>query len=351
MIGERLKMARAMAGLTMRELADQARVSHQAIGKYEKGTATPTSPVLIRLSKALGVRLEFLMRPKVVELSDIQFRKKKSVPKKELGALEATVRDRIERYVMAESFFPGEKKARLPHYELTDIEEAEEKARQWRRDWKLGWDPIENIVETAESHGIKVVLVDAAEGFEGLAVWIDDEIPCIVANTNQSECRFRLTVAHEMGHVVVKGIEDWPEKEQERVAYRLGAALLVPDEVVYAELGKKRRALDLVELVTLKEIYGLSIAAWIVRAAQLNIITDAVKAHLFRRLGKLGWRKAEPGDELTQERSYRFVRLLLRAVTEDCISEERAAEIYGESLDAFRRKVTEGRLHVACPDH
>jgi len=35
-------------------------ISHQAIGKYEKGTATPSSHVLIRLAKALGVRTEFL---------------------------------------------------------------------------------------------------------------------------------------------------------------------------------------------------------------------------------------------------------------------------------------------------
>jgi Zn-dependent peptidase ImmA (M78 family) len=351
MIGERLKMARAMAGLTMRDLAQRARVSHQAIGKYEKGTATPSSQVLIRLSKALGVRMEFLMRPKVVELSEVEFRKKKSAPRKNLAAIEATVRDRIERYALAESFFPEENQPRLTHYELTDVEDAEDKAKAWRKAWKLGWDPIENLVETAEAHGIKVVLIDAPEGFDGLAVWIDEEIPCLVVNDNLSECRFRLTFAHEMGHIVASGIEDWPEKRQEDAAFRLGAAFLVPDETAYAELGEKRRTLDWAELITLKQVYGLSIQAWIVRAAQLGIISEAAKAQLFRRLGKRGWRKEEPGDKQTQERSYRFARLLLRAVTEDCISEERAAEIYGESLDAFRRKVTEGRLNAACPDH
>lgn len=351
MMGERLKMARGMAGLTMRELAERAGISHQAVGKYEKGAAMPSSQVLIRLAKALDVRVEFLLRPETVKLSDVKFRKKKTVARREIGAIEAHVRDRLERYLIAERLCSEKERLRPGKYGLESAEDAEEKAKQWRRDWKLGWDPIENLVETAEAHGIKVVLVDAPKGFDGLAVHVEGKIPCLVVNQNLSECRFRLTFAHEMGHIVAEGVHDWPGPEQERAVFRLGAAFLVPDEAVYRELGRKRRSLDWAELLTLKEVYGLSMQAWIMRAWQLGVISDPVKERMFRSMSQHGWRKIEPGDRPTRERSYRFARLLLRAVTEDCVSEERAAEIYGESLDMFRRSVIEGRLHAARAHH
>ncbi len=348
MIGERLKMARAMAGLTMRELAAQADISHQAVGKYEKGTATPSSRVLIQLAKALHVRIEFLLRPQVVNLTDVRFRKKKGVPKKQWRTIEAEVRDKLERYFIADGFCRERPQPPPSKYTLESVEDAEEKAKRWRKDWDLGSDPIDNLVETAEAHGIKVVLVKAPKGFDGLAIWVGGTVPCLVVNVSLSECRFRLTFAHEMGHIVSEGADNWPERKQEAAAYRLGAAFLVPDDTVRAELGATRHSLDWAELLTLKKKYGLSMAAWIMRASQLGVISDAVKERLFRQMGQLGWRQQEPGDVPTRERSDRFARLLLRAVSEDCISEERAAEIYGESLDAFRRRVIENQPDAAC---
>jgi len=350
MVGERIKMARAMAQLTMRELASRAGVSHQAIGKYEKGTATPSSKVLIRLSKALNVGVEFLMRPRTVELSEIKFRKKKSGAK-ELAAIRAEVRDRIERYMLVERLFPERRKETLRRYELSSDEDAEVKAKQWRRAWCLGLDPIDNLVETAEAHGIKVVILSVPERYDGCAVWIEAEIPCLFLNQNVSECRFRLTLAHEMGHLVAKMPKGWSEKRQESAAFRLGAAFLVPDEVVFDELGHTRRTLDLAELLALKQIYGLSVQAWIKRARQLDVISETAEARLFRDIGRLRWRKTEPGDEPTSERSYRFGRLLLRAVTEQYISTERAEELGGRPLEELRAEMPGYREDAARPDH
>ena len=57
MIGERLKLARAAAGLSLRDL--EARldglVTAQAIGKYERDEMMPSSTVLIALARALKV--------------------------------------------------------------------------------------------------------------------------------------------------------------------------------------------------------------------------------------------------------------------------------------------------------
>jgi transcriptional regulator with XRE-family HTH domain len=62
-IGERLKMARQMAGMSQRDLAEAANVSAMAISKYERDLMTPGSNVLLRLGRALDVRTGFFLRP------------------------------------------------------------------------------------------------------------------------------------------------------------------------------------------------------------------------------------------------------------------------------------------------
>lgn len=63
MIGSRLKLARAAAGVSLRAL--EARlgglVTAQAIGKYERDAMMPSSPVLIALAAALDVTEEHLL--------------------------------------------------------------------------------------------------------------------------------------------------------------------------------------------------------------------------------------------------------------------------------------------------
>ncbi|NPV30275.1 MAG: helix-turn-helix transcriptional regulator, partial [Firmicutes bacterium] len=58
MVGERLRLARRAAGLSLRELANRVGVSPQAISKYERGLDIPSSGVLLRLAEALGVKVE-----------------------------------------------------------------------------------------------------------------------------------------------------------------------------------------------------------------------------------------------------------------------------------------------------
>jgi transcriptional regulator with XRE-family HTH domain len=55
MFGERLRLARKRAGLSLRELADRlgGEVSAQAISKYENGMMFPSSSVLVALGNAL----------------------------------------------------------------------------------------------------------------------------------------------------------------------------------------------------------------------------------------------------------------------------------------------------------
>ena len=97
-IGERLKSVRLQAGLSLRDFAEKVGVSAQAVSKYERGMDTPSSPVLIRLAKALSVRVEYLLRPINITLSQPQYRRRAALSKNNENEIQARVQDWLERY-------------------------------------------------------------------------------------------------------------------------------------------------------------------------------------------------------------------------------------------------------------
>lgn len=55
MFGERLKQARIARGMTQRDLAKKIFVSHQALGKWERGEATPNPETIVLLAQVLEI--------------------------------------------------------------------------------------------------------------------------------------------------------------------------------------------------------------------------------------------------------------------------------------------------------
>jgi XRE family transcriptional regulator of biofilm formation len=61
MIGERLRRLRTKRGLSVRQLARLAEVPHETISRVENNQQQyPSLPVAMRLSRALGVTLDYL---------------------------------------------------------------------------------------------------------------------------------------------------------------------------------------------------------------------------------------------------------------------------------------------------
>lgn len=58
---ERLKELRIEKGLTQLALANETGLSQSAIASWEKGTRTPTAPVIITLSRYFGVSSDYLL--------------------------------------------------------------------------------------------------------------------------------------------------------------------------------------------------------------------------------------------------------------------------------------------------
>ena len=62
-LNERLAQLRKEHGLSQNDLADQLKVSRQAVSRWEQGLAMPSSDNLIYLSKLYGITLDELIYP------------------------------------------------------------------------------------------------------------------------------------------------------------------------------------------------------------------------------------------------------------------------------------------------
>ncbi len=335
-LGERLRSARRRKGLSLRNLAVKVKVSAQAISKYERNLDTPSSPVLIRLSRALGVSIERLLRPHKVSLSDVSYRRHKSrLSKTELEKIREHVLDWLERYLSIEEIVGGQPKFELQKISVAieTIEDAEYAAEKLRRLWHLGEDPIPHLISTCQVHGIRVGLVEAPVAFDAMAFIANDSIPVIVVNRNLPGDRQRLSIAHELGHLVIQLPSDWPEKEVEKAAFRFAGAFLMPKEQVFRELGRQRSRLDYwEELYLLKHRYGLSMQAIVRRAYDLGVIKKHVYESICKFFRRQGWHQKEPGLAYPPEQTERFEQLVFRALNEGLISRRRAEELLGKPL-------------------
>jgi len=337
MIGARLKLARAAAGLSLRELEHglQGLVTAQAIGKYERDEMMPSSSVLIALARALEVSEEYLLNPAEIDLVGVEFRKKKLTSARETAEVQARILSEVERYLEVEQIlavhtpevFPAKVRPRVK-----SVEEVDAAAKELRKRWHLGDDAIPNLCEFLEEKGIKICAIALPDNVSGVQATVKSAdgagLPVIVVNANDPGERQRFTVAHELGHLYL----DIPKQvNPEPLCHRFAGAFLVPGQMLRREVGNYRHAISLRELFQLKQLFGVSAQAIAYRCKDLGIINQPTFSGVFKVFGIKGWRRKEP-NALPKERPSRFERLCIRALAEDVISEAKASELLRKTV-------------------
>ena len=333
MISERLRQARLMRGVTQQQVVDRladlgVTLTKAGLSKYERGGSVPSASLLLKLSKSLGVPPRYVLEEPQITIEWMAFRKHLCVPKKKQEQIKALAGMKAERQVwLQEKLFPDTAEELPPPTKTKNPEEAEQMAERLRSAWGISDNPIESLTETLEDRGC--VVVEYAEGdqdFDGLCGIISKRFGVVVTNTNVPDDRRRLTMAHEVGHLLMD-CHDLPIREEERLAYRFAGALLVSKGAVQRELGAKRRRLSIEELKLLKMKYGLSMQAWIHRALDLDIISRGHYQSLCRHFSTRGWRRREPVDYCGNETPMKLKQMILRALAEDIITPSKAEDL------------------------
>lgn len=345
LFSERFKAARLLSGLSLQELADKMenRISRQALHKYEKGEVVPNSEMIGYLCEALNVRTDFFFREMKIELGAIEFRKLDKLPAKEENRIIEQTKDYLSRYLELEEIIGIESVFKNPlekFPEVSTLEHVEAAANAVRKAWKLGTDAISNTVELLEDNHIKVIEIEAEVGFDGMQTLVNNNIPVIAINISRvkKDDRRRFTVMHELGHLLLPIAKNIPEKQKENLCHQFAGAMLFHADALKKELGANRNRLLIQELGVLKQEYGISIQAIVMRALNLGIITKAYCRQFFSYLRQMNWQLDEPYEYKSIEKSKRFEQLLFRALGEDMISMSKAAGLSNLRLAEFKNQ-------------
>jgi Zn-dependent peptidase ImmA (M78 family)/transcriptional regulator with XRE-family HTH domain len=338
MLSDRLRHLRLAKGFSLERLAAEigGMVTKQSLSKYEKGKTNPSAVVLARLALALGVKAAHLMSEPETRIECVAYRKHTRLGKNDQATIECLTRESLETRIRLRNLTQEPSAGLVPigAYEVKTLEDTESAADSLRRKWDLGTDPIASVTNALEERAIHVIEIDAKDHFDGMSAIAKDKTNRIVSSAvivrrRVSGERQRLSLAHELGHLVLRVNEG---VDEEKAAFRFAGAFLAPAKTLRQEVGDSRASIGHDELFMLKSTYGLSIQSLLFRLHDLHIISTDHYKQWWKLLNKLGWRKREP-LEIQPERPTWLRRTVLRLLTEGLIAKTDAEQILGESLE------------------
>jgi Zn-dependent peptidase ImmA (M78 family)/transcriptional regulator with XRE-family HTH domain len=351
----KLKELRERNNLSLQELADQVGVAKQSIHKFENGIVTPSSETLLKISDALNVSYSFFYENPVsynLTLQNIKFREKHKIDNEQLeNEIKEDVCKYLSKFMELSAILDEDLEFENPlaGFEIATDKDIEKAAKLIRKKWKIGNAPITDVVETLENKGVFVVEISRLEDFSGLSGMVNEEIPIIVLNEyfNSIE-RKRFTALHELGHIVLEFSEELSDSKLERYCDMFAGAILLVDDVLYSELGKNRTVITLAELKRIKELYGISIKAIIMRASTSGFIDNKTSKEWWQSYKE--WNANDsPSDFGTYrsgEKVQRFSKMLVRGVAEKRLSISKAAELADKKIDVMRKELDELNFNI-----
>ena len=343
MLGKRIKQFRLAKGWSQDDLVAELGgiISKNALSKYERDKMKPSLSVLAKLAKAFDTKILHLQNPPKITTEIVAYRKGSGLGIKNEERIENLLRSELEERIRLMEKLGVVEEINLPvlDFQVNSLEDCEKVAEELRDFWELGNNPIADLTALLERNKIHVILKDTVDKFDGISsLSKNDEgkviAAAVVSRSNVKWSRQRLNLAHELGHLILKVS---PKIDEEKAAFRFGAALLAPKESILEIIGKRRTTIQFGELLQFKIQFGISIQALIYRLGDLSIITPSYKARLFQIISKAGMRKNEPG-ELEIEKPMWLSNTVMRAFSEKIISANEANKLLSKSNFKSERK-------------
>lgn len=350
MARQRLRIARAAAGLSLRQLSLRigGKVTAQAISYYERGETRPSPATLEAIAGAVGVSAAYLAGDGAAPAGKLAFRALRPGSRREEARLEARALQLLERYLTVEEALgrPGagwEAPPGAPWPMARGAADAESAADALREAWGLGGGPVSGLIDILEARGVKLLALPLPGGGGSLGRMSGGEdlaAPVIVLNAGGSAERRRFAAARELGHALMGGAHG---ADGGRAARRFARALLAPAAALRAETGKRRRAIGWGEMFALKSLFGMEIAALTRRCEELGVIGQVLARRFSAECTRRGWRGASAAEPAagSGERPRRFERLCLRALSQGALTAAAAAELLGLPAVELGRRMNE----------
>lgn len=296
--GERLTLARQLAGLKKSHLAALIEMSPASVTAWESGAKQPNRATVAKLALALEVEPQFFAGGSPARVNKPHFRSLRSTPQiaqdeaEAYGKFVAEVAGMLENAVE----FP---EALLPDFPVDPderIASPEDAAREARVFLRVGRGPVQHVVRLAERAGVVVVFSEPGIAAIDAYSLLTATRPIIILNPAKDDYyRQRFDVAHEFGHLIMHHDAEPGGKVAEEQANRFASEFLMPAEEISPFLPASTAGRSWAQLAELKEHWGVSLAALLYRARALGIMSDVSYRNAMVRMSQNGWRRAEPG--------------------------------------------------------
>lgn len=327
-VGARLTEARMALGVSATVFADLADLSVQSVSKYENDRQTPKLDGVHRFASILKVPYDYFFRP-IAAKDDkpIFWRARLSAP--------PTARDRAEvrlewmkevvDYLASYFDLPA---LNVPRFEFSEenfgsSDFVERVASEIREFWDIRPGPMPDTIEQLETNGVLVSRIHVrADKLDAFSQWSDRfNVPFVMLSRDKaSACRQRFDVLHELVHIAChanvsqKRLNDRAfYKAVEKQADQIASAMLMPEAEFIGEL----YAPSLDGFLTLKERWGASVAAMIMRSKQLDLVDDDDARRLWINYNRRGWRNGEPLDGKIEKEEPHLIRRSFELLIEE----------------------------------
>ena len=296
---KQLTFAREYRGYSQSDLAAHIPgLSQSNLSKFEKGISTLSDELINRVYDFLNFPPSFFDKTISNAVENPHYRKRATIRKKDINSIESSIRllgymvDRMNESIEWPEF-------NLEPLNIEDGYSVQNIAKHARR--SLGimpGEPVKNIIQLLESHGIIIIEIDHTEKFDGASIKSDLGFPVIIINKSFSNDRKRRTTAHELGHLLMHVLGNFPisdyrnDREREKEADLFASEFLMPE----AEIRKALYGLRLSSLAELKRHWLTSMATILRRAYDLNCIDRERYTYLNIEMSRMGYKKNEPVD-------------------------------------------------------
>jgi Zn-dependent peptidase ImmA (M78 family) len=322
-------------------------VSHVTVGKYERDEFSPTAETVRVIASVLAKPVEWFEGADA-QLSGVRFRALKTIPAREKTAFSSGALPWLRLYLFLNDLLDRRKPPSLQVSPRAN-EAPQALAKRIREKYKFRNYPVPSVVRLLENAGIRVVRLQAAAGIDAFAAKLG-ETHVVAVNSDLSPDRMRLTLAHELGHILYEDVlhdRTVVEDELEERAFEFASHLLMPSEVLREAFEMR----SMVRLVQYKEKYGISLSAMIYRATREKVIPQAMAQMLWREFSRLGWRKREPG-RVPADQPVRLESLIDGALRQEKATLAELARIAGVEPSSIRQRVMDamGAMELAEND-
>jgi Zn-dependent peptidase ImmA (M78 family) len=198
-----------------------------------------------------------------------------------------------------------EQHVRLPDVDIPVIDagpgavtkDIDDIAMAVRRQWDLGVEPIKDAVRELERHGIAVARMSMGHRrVDAFSVRFDRRPLVLLAEDKSNYVRSRFDACHELGHLVMHGRAEPGIKVVEVQAHDFASSFLLPREIAIEELPSRLDSSGWAKLASVKQRWGVSMAALLYRSRTLGIMSPDTYRNAMKYMSARGWRTVEPGD-------------------------------------------------------